>query len=163
MFLRKNVHGSKQGEISDQSNPKSIDALATNKQDIFTFENTASELLEFRLFAIKHGFKYLSRLIEPVVKESLNIAHQLDQRFETTGSYESDEFSGSSQDTNFNLSASEIEYLKWCSLGKSYDEIAKKTGRTETTVLIQMKVIRQKLNTNTDAHSIATAIRLKII
>lgn len=61
------------------------------------------------------------------------------------------------------LSIREIECLRWCSLGKTYWETATILGISERTVNFHLTSVRKKLHTTTNAHSVANAIRNRII
>lgn len=160
MFLGKNRNGPDRNVTTPDAANNNTTSDASKA---LTLTKTASDLLEFRLFAIKNGDTYLSRIIEPVVKEALNIAHQLDQRLQTNSLVKDYKLREIDESLNPDLNTSELECLKWCSLGKSCREIATELGIQEATVIRQMNSARQKLGTHSDAHSVAKLIRLKII
>ena len=148
--------------VQDDRLAKEISTEA-DAQQTMSLTASANDLLEFRVFAIKHGYTYLSRIIEPVVKETLNIAHQLNQRYAADDLIEKHDLKEAANDMDADLSNSELDCLKWCSLGKTDKEIATELGIQESTVIFQMKSARKKLNANTDAHCVAKVIRLKLI
>lgn len=158
MFLKKDNYNF----VQNDEDVKETSHL-TDIQTTANLTNAANRLLEFRVFAIKNGHTYLSRIIEPVVKEILNLAHQLDAHYAPDGLIEKHDLHEAAEGSNIDLTASELACLKWCSVGKTDKEIALELGIQESTVIFQMKSARQKLNTNTDAHSIAKIIRLKLI
>ncbi|VAV97696.1 hypothetical protein MNBD_ALPHA08-2517 [hydrothermal vent metagenome] len=161
MSSKKNHHGPKKkkntsGKIAKIKTP-------SNASKVLTLTSMASELLEFRLFAIENGYTYLSRIIEPVVNDILYIAYQLDQRYKKSEPSKRLELHDAAEGLIDNLTSSELECLKWCSLGNSNEKTAVELGIHERTVSYQLKLAKQKLNATTNAHAVAILIRLKII
>ena len=163
MFLRTKNNDLEQDTESSASSGKQAGPDIDIRQSAATLASTADQLLEFRLFAIKHGHTYLGRIIEPVVKETLNLLHGLDQKYDKHGLTEKYHLQEVNNGPNFDLSEFELDCLKWCSLGKTDHEIAIELGVQESTIIRQMKLICKKLNTRTDAQSVARVIRLKLI
>lgn len=159
MFLQKNKPAASTTDMADQ-NPHGDRA---ERNEAISMTSAANGLLEFRRYAFQHGHNYLGRIIEPVVKEALEIAHQLEHKYEKYQLVEEHQLKQAKHYSQVDLSPQQLECLKWCSLGKTDKEIAQELSIQETTVLREMKAIRQQLDTSTDAQSVAKAIRIKLL
>lgn len=159
MFLQKNKPAASTTDMADQNPHTGL----VERNEASSMGSAANNLLEFRRFAIQHGHNYLGRIIEPVVRETLEIAHKLEQKYEKYELVDEFQLRQARSAKTADLSPLQLECLKWCSLGKTDKEIALELSTQESTVLREMKAIRQQLNTSSDAHSVAKAIRIKLI
>lgn len=118
---------------------------------------SADYLLKVRCFSRRHQHEYLKVLTEPMISEILEILYKIDQKQSPYGNDEPEETVLRA------LSPRELECLKWCALGKTYWETGAILGISERTVDFHMTSVREKMNTTTNAHSVAQTLRKGLI
>jgi len=126
-------------------------------QHSMMLQRAADFLLEFRTFALKNKYDYLSNIIEPVVIEALGKLHEAEQQHRVSS------MTRVEGDDRPVLSSSELECLQWCSLGKTHLETATILGISERLVDFHLAQAREKFEATTNTHCVVKAIRQGIL